>query len=488
MVAHIGSEVARGLHYAHRLKEKDGGRPIGLVHRDVTPHNVLLSYEGAVKLTDFGIAKVGDRFTTPGVLKGKFAYMSPEQARGEDVDPRTDVFALGIVLWEMLTGGRLFVGDSDVATLRAVQHSEIAPPARLNPDVPPELDAVVMRALERERDRRHQTAEELERALRQCVLRHARSVDETDVGRFLRHRFAAELPAGGVDSAAEPSTAQPASAPTASVPSANSRGSSEPGMSPVVAVETAADRRGSAATALAASRAPEVMPPLSGKATVRPPEAPRVLPGRATVPLRAPEAVLALPGKATVPVRVPRHTPASPSAPAPALQATSSQPTLRRRMGLFAGAGAAVLLVGALPFAIQKPSGAPRSSDAAAPRPSASAPSPAAPPSAVLPPSVSPEPAAKAGDREAPARTQGTPPASASAKEVPSATLVVNVTPWADVFIDGQHKGEVVGKRQWALPSGTHELRIVHPKKTHEEEVTLNGSARALVRFDAFAE
>ncbi|RKG75390.1 serine/threonine protein kinase, partial [Corallococcus sp. CA049B] len=187
LVAHIGAEVARGLHYAHRLRVN--GELLNLVHRDVTPHNVLVSYDGAVKLTDFGIAKAGNKLTNPGVLKGKFAYMSPEQARGESVDVRTDVFALGVVLWELLTGGRLFQGDSEIAVLRAVQESAIVPPARLNPDVPPDLDAAICRALERDLSKRFQTAGELERALAQCVLNHARSVDDTDVGAFVRPLF-----------------------------------------------------------------------------------------------------------------------------------------------------------------------------------------------------------------------------------------------------------------------------------------------------------
>ncbi|MBU8896905.1 protein kinase [Corallococcus sp. M34] len=187
LVAYMGAEIARALHAAHRLKIN--GEHLHLVHRDVTPHNVLLSFDGAVKLTDFGIAKAGNRLSQPGVLKGKFAYMSPEQARGEAVDARTDIFALGVVLWEMLTGGRLFDGDSEVAVLRAVQHSLIPPPARLNPDVPADLDAAVMRALQRDPNARFQTASELERALAQSALQHARSVDDTNVGMFLRRLF-----------------------------------------------------------------------------------------------------------------------------------------------------------------------------------------------------------------------------------------------------------------------------------------------------------
>ncbi len=191
LVAAIGAQVARGLHYAHTLSDK--GKPLTLVHRDVTPHNVLLSFDGGVKLTDFGIAKAGTSYTAPGMLKGKFAYMAPEQARGDRVDARTDVFALGITLWEMLTGGRLFEGDSDVAVLRAVQESLIASPARLNPDVPAELSDVVLKALERPLDQRFQSAHELDRALAHFVLKNSASTDDSNVGLFLRQMFRDEL-------------------------------------------------------------------------------------------------------------------------------------------------------------------------------------------------------------------------------------------------------------------------------------------------------
>ncbi len=190
LAAHIGAEVARGLAYAHRLTDR--GRLLNLVHRDVTPHNVLLSFEGAVKLTDFGVAKAGNSQTAAGVLKGKFAYMSPEQSRGEPVDARTDVFALGIVLWEMLTGGRLFDGETDVAVLRAVQDRVIPPPGRLNPDVPADLDAVVMKALDRDLKSRFGSAAELERALAEAVFRTARSLEDRDVGAYLRQLFPEE--------------------------------------------------------------------------------------------------------------------------------------------------------------------------------------------------------------------------------------------------------------------------------------------------------
>jgi serine/threonine-protein kinase len=187
LAAEIIAQVARGLQYAHGLSE--GGQKIGVVHRDVTPHNVLLSFDGAVKLTDFGIAKATSSQTAPGMLKGKFAYMSPEQSRGEKVDARTDIFALGVVLWELLTGGRLFDGDSDVAVLRAVQESVIVPPERLNPDVPHDLSEIVMKALARVPDERFQRAFDLERALANYVLQHAQSMDDTAVGPFVQAVF-----------------------------------------------------------------------------------------------------------------------------------------------------------------------------------------------------------------------------------------------------------------------------------------------------------
>ncbi|MDP3235991.1 MAG: protein kinase [Myxococcales bacterium] len=193
LVAEIGAQVARGLQYAHSLADK--GKSLGIVHRDVTPHNVLLSFDGAVKLTDFGIAKASTTHTAPGVLKGKFAYMAPEQARGEMVDSRTDIFALAVVLWEMLTGGRLFDGDSELAVLRAVQESLIAPPSRLNPDVPAELSDIILKALSRPPHERHSTAFEFERALATFVLRAAKSVEDTSVSLFLQQVYRDELDA-----------------------------------------------------------------------------------------------------------------------------------------------------------------------------------------------------------------------------------------------------------------------------------------------------
>lgn len=162
MVVHIFLRVCDALHYAH-FAEAPGGRSLALVHRDVTPQNILISYEGEVKVIDFGLARAAGRVsqTQAGVVKGKLAYLSPEQSRGKKVDHRTDIFATGICLWEMLTGARLFLGPNDVETVRRVQRCEVPPPRTVNPRIPPDLEEIVLRALARDIQQRYQTAMEL---------------------------------------------------------------------------------------------------------------------------------------------------------------------------------------------------------------------------------------------------------------------------------------------------------------------------------------
>ena len=205
LVAHVGVEVARALTYAHQLT--DGVTPLNVVHRDVTPHNVLISYEGAVKLGDFGIARAGKASTAPGMLKGKFAYMAPEQARGERVDGRCDVFALGVVLWELLTGGRPFEAESDLGVLRAVQQRAIPPPRRLNPEVPETLDAAIMRALERDLDRRWPDARSFGRAIEQAVMQHRKAPEDTDIAAFLLEVLGPPTPTSSTVPATAPAQA-----------------------------------------------------------------------------------------------------------------------------------------------------------------------------------------------------------------------------------------------------------------------------------------
>src|SRR4051812_35338928 len=171
LVAYIGREACRGLSYAHGLTDENG-RLLGMVHRDISPSNVMLSYEGAVKLLDFGIAKaLGDapEITKSGTMKGKYAYMAPEQAEGRDVDHRIDIFAAGIVLYEVLTGRRLFKGANDVQTIEKIRRCDVRPPSEVNPNCPPELDAIVLCALARDRAQRFATAGEMADALDEVV-------------------------------------------------------------------------------------------------------------------------------------------------------------------------------------------------------------------------------------------------------------------------------------------------------------------------------
>ncbi|HAN32677.1 MAG TPA: hypothetical protein DCQ06_13865 [Myxococcales bacterium] len=147
-------EAGQGLDYAHK-REVDG-KPLNIIHRDISPHNMMVSYNGEVKIMDFGIAKAASRSTKTrvGTVKGKCAYMSPEQARGKPLDGRSDLFALGVCLWEMLAGKRLFVGDSDFETLNNVLRMEAPSLTEMNPDVPTELDAIVAKSLAKDRDER----------------------------------------------------------------------------------------------------------------------------------------------------------------------------------------------------------------------------------------------------------------------------------------------------------------------------------------------
>jgi serine/threonine-protein kinase len=164
-------DTLAGLHAAHELTD-DLGQPLALVHRDVSPQNILIGADGIARITDFGVARAASRLSTTrsGQLKGKLAYMAPEQARGEEIDRRADIFSCGIVLWEALALKRLFKGNGEAATLNLVLHEPIAPPSKYQPDIPSALEAVCMKALERDVDKRWATAakfaDELERVAR----------------------------------------------------------------------------------------------------------------------------------------------------------------------------------------------------------------------------------------------------------------------------------------------------------------------------------
>ena len=186
----IVAGAAAGLHHAHDRKGMDGVH-LGIVHRDVSPSNLMVSYEGTVKVVDFGVAKAAHRSTETqsGTVKGKICYMSPEQCRGGQIDRRSDLFSLGIVMWEMLTTERLFRRASDFENMQAIVNDQVPPPSALRPEVPPEIDHIVMRLLAKNPDDRYQTADELHEAIENAAMRTSSVLSTVSLGRYFRELF-----------------------------------------------------------------------------------------------------------------------------------------------------------------------------------------------------------------------------------------------------------------------------------------------------------
>jgi len=182
----ITVRICEGLAYAHELVDAKG-QSLHIVHRDMSPPNVLLTRHGEVKIVDFGLAKANSQLekSEPGIIKGKFSYLSPEAAQGLPVDARTDVFAVGIILWEMLAGRRLFLGESDLETVRMVQRAEIPPLRAINPKVPAELERVLAKGLAGDPAKRYQTAREFGRDLNQILFNLGRAVSSFDVAQLV---------------------------------------------------------------------------------------------------------------------------------------------------------------------------------------------------------------------------------------------------------------------------------------------------------------
>jgi serine/threonine-protein kinase len=186
MAVYIAMEVCKGLSHAHELATPDG-EPLGIVHRDISPPNILVSREGEVKITDFGLAKAAIQVETtdPGVVKGKFGYLSPEAAQGEPVDLRSDIFALGIILWEIIAGRRLFLGRTDIETLEHVRMAEVPLLTTIKDDVPARLQEIILRALARDKNHRYRSAREFGSTLADYLFSQGRSVTSYDLARLV---------------------------------------------------------------------------------------------------------------------------------------------------------------------------------------------------------------------------------------------------------------------------------------------------------------
>lgn len=193
-VCRVIAGVCDGLHYAHARKDYDG-KPLNIIHRDISPQNILVSFAGGVKVVDFGIAKASTQLaqTRAGVLKGKYAYMSPEQVRGSKIDHRSDIFAVGLVMYEMLTAARTFERENSLKTLKAIVQEKPLNPREMNPEIPMEVVKILSKALEKNPDRRYKTAQEFQLALEDWLEQSPKKSNNVRLSRFLYELFDDEL-------------------------------------------------------------------------------------------------------------------------------------------------------------------------------------------------------------------------------------------------------------------------------------------------------
>jgi serine/threonine-protein kinase len=186
LACHITMKVCEGLEYAHGATDSDG-KLLGIVHRDISPPNVLISRKGEVKIVDFGLAKAAHSVekTEPGVVKGKFSYLAPETASGEEAGPQADIYAVGIMLWEMLAGRKLFQGETDYQTVKLVQAGVVPSIRSINAAVPEELERILRKALARSRAERYQSAQQMGEELTEFLLLHRLKATAYDLARLV---------------------------------------------------------------------------------------------------------------------------------------------------------------------------------------------------------------------------------------------------------------------------------------------------------------
>jgi len=191
MVVLIAIKISLGLDYSHKRKDDESGQPLGIVHRDISPQNILVSYQGEVKISDFGISKARTEpsLTRAGIIKGKIGYLSPEQALGQEVDHQTDVYALGLVLYEILTAVKVYRFDSDIEALRTIPEREIAPVNQIRSDVPEGLNRIIMKCLQKDKQLRYADAREWNDDLVGLKARLQIPYDASDLSNFMRKTF-----------------------------------------------------------------------------------------------------------------------------------------------------------------------------------------------------------------------------------------------------------------------------------------------------------
>lgn len=242
IVVFIGMKLCNALHYAHNKKGYDN-KPLHIVHRDVSPQNILLSAEGEIKLVDFGIAKASIKATqtVAGSLKGKLLYMSPEQAEGKGLDRRSDIFSLAAVLYESLTGKKLFAGDSELSILKNVRNADFDSPRAVNPDIPVKLETILMRALAKDTDERYDSAKALESDFKEYLKQEKIHINESDVADYLRLIIQKDVEKLRALSRRKPSKAEPepeVPAPAQTIPASAPAASDAAAKSDVVMPDT----------------------------------------------------------------------------------------------------------------------------------------------------------------------------------------------------------------------------------------------------------
>lgn len=414
----IAIEVCRGLAYAHGKTSPDK-HSLGLVHRDVSPSNILLSFEGDVKLSDFGIAKVHSRtrVTMATSLKGKVPYMSPEQASGNRVDSRTDIWAVGVVLYEMLTGRRPFQGADRVATLGLVREGAFQPPRTHRPDLPTDLDEAIRVALAKDPADRFQEARAMQVVLTRFLGRYDSTITSVDLRTHLARLFPEEIEA--LEPGADPDKTTVDEFDQA-VRDAWSMGADRRTMSHRSVPEAEEEAAGAGATSVDSS----------------------------------PEAGT-----------VPETRPSKPEPPVPSVP--SVPPAVPSRSRRWLAIPLSLAVGGAVALVIAPSIGLERS------EPATAAPPPIAP--LALPP-LPPAPAtviASPPPTPASAEPEGT-SAPERAAPRPTGTLVVNSTPWAQVFVDGRRRAEST-PAVVRLPVGRHQVRLVNPEQnvSHAQAVDI---------------
>lgn len=192
---HIITQVCQGLTYAHNFTDKLTGKQANIVHRDISPHNIMITYDGAVKIIDFGIAKAetNSESTKAGTIKGKLSYLAPEYLEGVELDHRYDQFAVGITLWELLCCRKLFQASNELAVLKLIQNCKVPPPSSINPNVPKELDQIVMKALSKDRELRFKDMDQFSRALVKTLYSRYPDFNALDLAAFANELFKDEI-------------------------------------------------------------------------------------------------------------------------------------------------------------------------------------------------------------------------------------------------------------------------------------------------------